>query len=269
MVRWPAKHLGVPKNMYGHASSLAIAPGKLIVQLDQDEEAPGGSKLLAFDCASGRKIWERTKPTHGSWSSPIILVNAAREQIITLALPFVMSHALADGNELWRAEVMDGEITPSPIVAGSLVVVVSPNGGLLGLRPDGAGDVTKSHLSWKEEKNVPDVTSPVSNGELVFTVTSSGSVGCFELKDGKQVWQHELELEVQSSPTIAGKQLFVLSTKGDLVALEAGREFNELSRVQLDDTFHASPAIVHSRMFLRGATHLWCLGMQKEVASAR
>jgi outer membrane protein assembly factor BamB len=258
-VAW-AKHLGVPKNMYGQASSLAIAPGKLIVQWDQDEEAPGGSKLMAFDCATGRKLWERTKPTHGAWSSPIIATAAGKPQIITLALPFVMSHGLADGNEVWRAEVMDGEITPSPIVANGLVVAVSPNGGLLALRPDGAGDVTQTHVAWKAEENVPDVTSPVSNGELVFTVTSSAGVGCFDLMDGKQIWQKELETEVQSSPAIAGHQLLVLGTKGNLVSVEVAREFKELGRAKFEDTFHASPAFTHDGMILRGATNLWRLG---------
>jgi outer membrane protein assembly factor BamB len=261
-VAW-SKHLGVPKNMYGHASSLAIAPGKLIVQREQDEGAPGGSTLLAFDCATGRKLWERAKPTHSSWTSPIIATAAGKSEIVTLALPFVMSHALTDGSELWRADVMDGEITPSPIVAGGLVVAVSPNVGLLALRPNGAGDVTKSHVAWKVEENAPDVTSPVSNGELVYTVTSSGGVGCFDLKDGKQVWQKDLELEVQSSPAIAGKQLLILSTKGDLVSLEAAREFKELGRAKLEDTFHASPAFANNRVIVRGATNLWCLGKTK------
>lgn len=264
-IAW-TKHLGVPKNMYGHAASLAIAPGKLIVQLDQDEEAPGGSKLLAFDCATGRQLWERSKPTHGSWASPIIAEAAGKPQIITLALPFVMSHALADGNELWRAELMDGEITPSPVFAGGLVIAVNPNGKLIALRADGAGDVTKSHVAWTVEENIPDVTSPVGNGELVFTVTSMGGLACFEHKDGKLVWQKSLELEVQSSPAIAGKRLFILSTKGDLVALEAGREFKELGRTKLEDQFHASPAFADGRMFLRGATNLWCLSAERKKA---
>jgi outer membrane protein assembly factor BamB len=95
-----SRSIGVPKNMYGHAASLAIWPGKLIVQLDQDEGAPGGSKLLAFDCATGRPLWERSKPTHGSWATPVIIEAAGKIQIITLALPFVISYALADGNEL-------------------------------------------------------------------------------------------------------------------------------------------------------------------------
>jgi len=260
-----ARFLGVPKNMYGHASSLAIWPGKLVVQLDQDEGAPGGSKLLAFDCATGRALWERSKPTHGSWASPIIFEAAGKAQILTLALPFVISYALADGKELWRAELMEGEITPSPIFAAGLVLVANPSSKLVALRPDGAGDVSKSHLAWTNEENIPDVTSPVSNGELVFTVTTSGLLTCFDIKDGKTIWQKDLELGVQSSPAIVGNRLFVLSTKGEALLFEAGRAFKELGRAKFADTFHASPAFGNGRVYLRGATNLWCLAMERQA----
>jgi hypothetical protein len=76
-------------------------------------------------------------------------------------------------------------------------------------------------------------------------------------------------LEVQSSPALTGNQLLVLGTKGDLISIDAGREFKELSRTKLDDAFHASPAFADGRMFLRGGTNLWCLGERKEVANAR
>lgn len=264
-----SKHLGVPKNMYGHAASLAIAPGKLIVQMDQDEGAPGGSKLLALDGATGRQLWERPKPTHGSWASPIIVAAAGKTQIITLALPFVMAHALADGGELWRAELMNGEVAPSPLFAGGLVFAVVPSSDLVAIRPDGAGDVTKSHVAWKASDNIPDITSPVSNGELIFTVTTMGGLACFEVATGKLIWQKDLELEVQASPAIAASQLLLSGTKGELISLQVGREFKELSRTKLEDTFHASPAFLEGRMFLRGATNLWCLGNRKEVADAR
>jgi len=263
------KNIGVPRNMYGHASSLAIWPGKLVVQLDQDEDAPGGSKLLAFDCATGRQLWEHTKPTHGSWASPIIVEAAGKAQIITLALPFVMSHALADGAELWRADLMSGEVAPSPIFAGGMVLAISPAGEFFAIRPDGAGDVTKSHVAWKANDNIPDITSPVANGELAFTVTTMGGLACFEVATGKLVWQHDLELEVQSSPVIAGGELLLLGTKGDFISVAAGREFKELNRAKLADEFHASPAFADGRMFLRGATNLWCLGNSTKVANVR
>jgi outer membrane protein assembly factor BamB len=258
-----AKYLGTPKNMYGYASSLAIWPGKLIVQWDQDEGAPGGSKLFAFDCATGKAVWEKSKPTHGSWASPIVVEAAGKQQIITLALPLVMSHALADGSELWRAELMGGEVAPSAMLAGGLVFAVVPSSDLIALRPDGAGAVTNSHVAWQGTDNIPDITSPVGNSELVFTITSMGGLAAYETAGGKLVWQKDLEFEVQASPTIAGGQLILLGTKGELVTLQVGREFRELHRTKLDDAFHASPAFVGGRMFLRGATNLWCLGEKK------
>lgn len=264
-----AKHLGVPKNMYGYASSLAIWPGKLIVQWDQDEGAPGGSKLFAFDCATGKTVWEKAKPTHGSWASPIVIEAAGKQQIITLALPLVMSHALGDGSELWRAELMSGEVAPSSLLAGGLVLAVVPSSELVAIRPDGAGDVAKSHIAWRAGDNIPDITSPVGNGELVFTVTTMGGIACYEIASGKLVWQKELEFEVQASPALIGGQVVLLGTKGELITLQAGRELKELSRTKLDDAFHASPAFVGGQMFLRGATNLWCLGARKEVADAR
>ncbi|HMP83758.1 MAG TPA: PQQ-binding-like beta-propeller repeat protein [Verrucomicrobiota bacterium] len=254
------KNIGVPRNMYGHASSLAVWPGALIVQLDQDEHAPGGSKLLAFDCATGRQLWERRKPTHDSWASPIVIEAAGKVQIITLAMPLVMSHALADGNELWRAHVMEGEVAPSPILANGNVVLISPAARLLALRPGGAGDITASHVAWENDDNLPDITSPVAQGDLVFLVSSMGFVTCVSAADGQTVWEKELEFEVQASPAIAGGQLLIVGTKGDVVQVEAAREFKELGRLKLPDEFHASPAFAGERMFLRGTTNLWCLG---------
>src|SRR6185503_4603383 len=120
----------------------------------------------------------------------IIIEAAAKVQIVAVGQPWVIGYALSNGNELWRAELLDGEITSSPVLAGGLVIAVSPNAKLIAIRPDGAGDVTKSHVTWTNEVQVPDVTSPASNGELVFTVTSGGAVGCCDAKDGKLVWQH-------------------------------------------------------------------------------
>jgi len=143
------------------------------------------------------------------------------------------------------------------------VVAINPSARLMAIRPDGAGDVTKSHLVWTNEVQVPDVTSPVSDGELVFTVTSGGVVACCNAKDGKLVWQHELDMEVQASPAIAGDRLLVLNTKGDGLVLAVAREFKELGRGRLDDQFFASPAFANGKIILRGSTNLWCLGEKK------
>ena len=47
--------------------------------------------------------------------------------------------------------------------------------------------------------------------------------------------------------------------KGTVVVLEHGREFKVLATNQLDDNFHASPALAGNQLFLRGMRFLYCL----------
>jgi outer membrane protein assembly factor BamB len=195
-----------------------------------------------------------------SWATPIVIEAAGQTQIITLANPWVIAYTLAGGNELWRAQLLENEVVPSPVFAGGLVFLLSPGARLMALRPDGAGDVTKTRVVWTNEENVPDIASPASNGELVFTLTSAGMATCFEANDGKKIWEKDLDLEVQASPAIMGGCLFVLGEHGALVMLQAGREFHETGRTQLPDKFVASPAFANGRLFLRGVTNLYGLG---------
>ncbi|MBI5690405.1 MAG: PQQ-binding-like beta-propeller repeat protein [Verrucomicrobia bacterium] len=254
-----AKHLGVPKNLYGHATSLAVWQGRVIVQLDQGESGPANSRIMAFDGVSGKQLWEKARSVPGSWSSPIVIEAAGKTQIIALGDPLVTAYAAGDGAEPWRAELPGGEVTPSPAFVGGLVLAVNPHNALLALKPDGAGDVTASHVAWKAEDDVPDVTSPVGNDELVFTVTSDGKLLCFDVKTGARVWMHELKQEVQASPAIAGGRLYLIGSNGVTIVAAVAREFKELARNELGEKIVASPAFVRGKIILRGLENLYCL----------
>ena len=205
-------------------------------------------------------IRPRSRPVPASWATPIIIEAAGQRQIITVANPWVIAYTLAGGNELWRAQLLENEVVPSPVFAGGFVLLVSPGAKLMALRPDGTGDVTKTGVAWATEENVPDIASPVGIGELVFTVTSGGVATCFGANDGKKIWETNLDTEVQASPGILGDRLFILGEHGALVTLQAGRELHEMGRTQLPDKFDASPAFANGHVFLRGVTNLYCLG---------
>ncbi len=115
-VAW-AKHLVIPKNSYGHASSLATWQDRVIVQIDQGEVDDKLSRLFAFDGASGAVVWEKERNVGASWATPIVIEAAGKTQLITLALPWVIAYSPKDGAEMWRAESLDGEVTPSPVFA--------------------------------------------------------------------------------------------------------------------------------------------------------
>ncbi len=254
------KSFGAIKNPYGFATSLATSGDRLIVQLDQGEPDENKSRLYALDGRTGKVVWQTDRKVGASWATPIVIEAAGKTQIITLAVPWVISYDAADGSELWRVEGLIGEITPSPIFAGGLVYVVSPSEKLFAIRPDGHGDVTKTHVAWTADDNIPDISSPVSNGEFVFTINSSGQLTCFDAKQGKKIWDHDFDMECQTSPSIAGSRLYLFSTKGVAIAIEAGPQFKELFRTEMNDGFHASPAFTAPRIFLRGVTNIWCLG---------
>ena len=264
-----SKHLAISKNQYGHASSLLTWQDRVIVQLDQGETEDRLSKLTAFDGATGAVVWENARAVGASWATPIVCDASGKPQLVTLALPMVIAYSPQDGAELWRADVLDGEITPSPIFAGGSVFIVSPSNKLQPIRPDGSGDVTKTHVGWMAEDGIPDITSPVSNGELIFLITSSGMLTCYDAKIGKKQWEHDFEEDCKASPSLVGDKLVMITMKGTLVVLGAAREFQEISHSALGEKVFASPAFAKGRMIVRGAKHLICIGAKDGEAAKK
>jgi outer membrane protein assembly factor BamB len=254
-----SKCLGALKNSFGHASSLAVWRDRLIVQVDQGESDEGKSRLYALDGRTGEIVWQRQRQVASSWATPLVIEAAGNAQIITLAVPWVIAYAANDGTELWRLSALNGEITPSPVFAGGLLFVISPGEKLLAIRPDGQGDVTKTHIAWTAEENVPDIASPVSNGELVFTLTTSGRLTCLDAQTGQKQWEHDYNSEFYSSPGLAGGRLYLFGQNGTAVVVEAARQFKEVFHTEMGDAFHASPAFVQNRIIMRGATNVWSL----------
>ena len=263
-----SKFLAAPKNPYGHAASLLTWQDRVIVQFDQGESEDKLSKLYAFDGATGAIVWQQPRPVGASWATPITFDAAGKSQILTLAVPFAIAYSAKDGAEIWRADCLDGEVTPSPIFAGGALFVVSPSNKLQAIRPDGEGDVTSTHIGWGAEDNIPDVTSPVSNGELVFVIDSGGILTCYDAKDGKKQWDHDFKEECHASPSIAGNHLYLITQKGALIVVEAERQYQELGRSALGEQVFASPAFAQNRIFIRGLKHLICLE-SKDAASIK
>jgi outer membrane protein assembly factor BamB len=255
-----SKNLGVPKNPFGHATSLIVWRDQLIVQMDQDEGEKNGSAVYSLDTATGRSLWRRTRPVPSSWATPIVIEPASGPQLITLGDPWVIAYKPSDGTELWRAECLEGEVTPSPVYAAGMIFLASPSSRLVAVRPDGQGDVTASQIAWQSEAEIPDITSPVANDQRVFTVNSWGVLTCFSTVDGSRVWEHELNMDVHASPSLAGDQLYLISVTGTLVVADVRTEFREVWRQEFGEKVSASPAFAGGRIFVRGEKQLFCIG---------
>lgn len=254
------KNLGRPDSAYGYASSLAIYRNLVIIQYDQGVVEDEKSELIAVDGFSGRIVWRTKRPVGNSWSSPIVTSIGTQFQVITCGDPWVVAYNPANGEELWRAKCLSGDVAPSPIYANGLVFAIEAYTRLVAIRPDGRGDVTETHIAWSNEDGGPDICSPVSNGELIFMLSTEGLLGCYKVSDGTRVWEHDLQEYFRASPSLVGKSLYLLSEKGTMFIVEAGPEYKELAKCELDEDCNASPAFADGRIYIRGVKNLYCIG---------
>lgn len=256
-----ARPLGVPKSMYGYASSLAMHQDLLLVQYDQGMagEDRFGSKLYAIHGESGEIAWEKDRPVVDSWTSPIVIETDKGSQLITIGCPWYIAYDPATGEEIWKVYMEGTDMAPSPIFAAGLVFALVPNYDMCAIRTDGAGDVTESHIAWVRDENIPDVASPVADDELLFLLCN-GLLTCCETKSGDMIWQRELDADFQSSPTLVKDKLYLLGADGTMFIVARDREFKEVGRAALGEATSCSPAFVNDRIYIRGEGHLFCVG---------
>ena len=258
------KSLGTPDSAYGYASSLTTHQNLLLVQYDQGTLEDEKSRLLALDVFSGHTIWATKRPVPNSWTSPVVARIDNQYQVIACGDPWLIAYDPNDGAELWRAECSGTDVAPSPIYAAGLVFAVEPYTKLAAIRPDGRGDVTKTHLAWTVETDAPDICSPLSNAEFVFLLTSQGTLTSYKVTDGTKLWEKDLEESFKASPSLVGNQVYLLSEQGVMHIIEAGPEYKELARCELGEECNASPAFVDGRIYIRGKKNLYCIGDREQ-----
>ena len=258
-----SQSLGIPENPYGHAASLSIYKNLLLVLIDQATPKAALSKLRALDIASGRTVWEQTRAVPSSWTTPIVIGVAGREQVVTAASPWIIAYNPADGKELWRVKGSQGDVAPSPVSAGNVVFVASAESKpVFAIRADGSGDVTASRVLWKGEDNTPDICSPLATEEFVFLLTSEGMLTCYEAHKGDKLWEEDLnDFRCKSSPSLVGKQLYVFSETGKCWILEPARAgVKRVRQTDLGEGCVTCPAFQDGRMIVRGKKNLFCIG---------
>ena len=253
-------NLGVPDSTYGYVTSLEQYKNLVLIQYDQSYADDGKSSIKALNVLNGEVVWDVNRPVSASWTSPIIVSAAGRDQIITCSDPCMISYDPNTGEEIWRANCLSGELASSPIYAGGLVIGIEPYAKLVAVRPDGSGDVTETHVAWSTDTGAPDICSPVSNGELVFLLTSDGTLNCFNVEDGNSVWEKDIEGNFQASLSLANGKLYILSEKGVMYITEASADYQEPSKCELGEKCHASPAFADGRIYIRGMKNLYCIG---------
>jgi outer membrane protein assembly factor BamB len=148
---------------------------------------------------------------------------------------------------------------PRPVFAHGLVYVATgfQQPSLLAVRPDGTGDVTKTHIAWALRRGAPLTPSPLAVGDELYLVNDGGIATCLDGRTGAVIWQQRLGGTYSASPVFADGRIYFLAEQGVTTVIAPGKEFRRLATNTLDGGLLASMAISGGSLFLRTDSHLY------------
>jgi outer membrane protein assembly factor BamB len=130
------------------------------------------------------------------------------------------------------------------------------------VRLDGTGDVTRTHLAWKETKRVPEVPSPLYYEGRLYLVNEKGLVTCRDVRSGKEIYRERLGARgtCYSSPIVGDGKIYIGTDGGVVIVFKPGDRFEILARNNLGEGIVATPALVDNRIYVRTDRHLIAFG---------
>jgi len=136
------------------------------------------------------------------------------------------------------------------------------------LKPGGAGDVTTSHVVWKQTKGLPYIASAIAYRGHYIMVKDGGIVTAYDAKTGKAVYQERAVApgKYYASPVAAnGNIYFTTLDDGTITVLKAGSDKPEVlaTNPKLGERIAATPAIADDALFVRTYKHLYAFAEKK------
>lgn len=128
------------------------------------------------------------------------------------------------------------------------------------VRPGGRGDVTDTHVIWRQTRGLPYVPSPLLHEGRLYLVKNGGLASCLDAATGEFKYREErlgALGDYYSSPIGAGDRILAISQPGVAVVWRAGDALEVLTRNELGETVLATPALADDVLYLRTATRLF------------
>jgi outer membrane protein assembly factor BamB len=256
------KDLGPFASQHGGGASPIVYEDKVVLGNEQD----GASFLIAVDAATGKTRWQTPRTSKEAvYSTPCVYEpkDGPPALIFTSESQGVSAIDPDNGKVLWElADAFDKRVVSSPVLAAGLIVGACGSGEgvnyLIAVRPGGPGK--KPEVAYTIRKSAPYVPTSVCVGDRLFLWSDGGIVSCVQAASGEVKWQERIGGNYFSSPLWVDGRLFCVSTKGEVVVVEASEQFQVLARNPLGEVTHSTPAVAGGRMYIHTTKSLISVG---------
>jgi len=233
--------------------------------------------LAALDSRTGRTVWKTDRSVdwnaldppgktpdvqqRKAFSTPFLTTWEGKPLLISSGAKATCGYDPATGQELWKVSYKGFSNAARPIAASGMAYVNTGYGRaeLYAVRLGGKGEVTNSHVAWKQTKNVPLNPSPLLVDGLIYLINGGGILTCLDAGTGIEVWQERLNGPFSASPVYADGHIFLFNESGSAVVIEPGRQYKKAGEGQLENGLMGSPALVGRSLIVRTKTHLYCI----------
>ena len=257
------------QSQHGAGGSPIVFGDLLIFNCDGSDVA----FVVALDKNTGKVKWKTNRgfPADQAYTTPLVIRAADRDQLISVGAFRARAYDPLTGKEIWRVRYDEGfSNVPRPVFAHGLVYIATgfQQPSLLAVRPDGMGDVTKTHVAWTLTRGAPLTPSPLAVGDELYLVNDGGIATCLDARTGAVVWQQRLGGTYSASPVFADGRIYFLAEQGVTTVIAPGKEFRRLATNTLDGGLLASMAVSGGSLFFRTDSHLYRIwaaaGAEKE-----
>ncbi len=258
---------GAFSSVHGYCSNPILYKDTIIVNGDHD----GDAYIVALDKDSGRTRWKtRRENKTRSYCTPIIRDIEGRMQMLLSGSMCVASYDPDDGSRHWIIDGPTEQYVASLVHDGELIYLTCgfPQQHLMGIRPNGKGNVTDTHVVWHHRtKDAAYVPSPIVVSGYYIVADDFGTVTCYEAGTGQLQWREKLArhysasiLEANGLVYLFADQGLARNEQGVTTIIKPGPSLDIVAKNTLGEAVYASPAVYQGQLFLRGEEHLYCIG---------
>jgi outer membrane protein assembly factor BamB len=195
-----------------------------------------------------------------AYGTPVVFQIDGRPQSLTCAADRLYSYDPATGQEIWCLDYKGFSNVPTPIFDGQKIYVSSgfTKPEMIAINAAGLqGNVTATHLVWRQKTGAPDQSTPIVVGDRLYMVSSGGIASCLNTATGDIVWKERLGPDYAASPIFADGRLYFFDTYKYCKVLAPGDTFSVLAKNELADGCFATPAVVGRALIVRTKTALY------------
>jgi outer membrane protein assembly factor BamB len=259
-------------------------------ELPDELVIPGALELAAYALHNGRERWLLrglpadmcTTPVTGDGLLYVAAWGPGGDAPSRLQLP-PFAAALAQYDKDKSGGLTEDEVPQGPVQRDFGEVDADKNGqvdatewqhatdwfartenALLAIRPGGRGDVTATHVAWKQTRGLPYVPSPLYYQGRIYLIKNGGIMSCFDAQRGTRLFQGRLGGvgRYHASPVAGDGKIYVASRRGMIVVIAAGDHLQVLAKNDLGEELSATPALVANTIYIRSAKHLYAFGAE-------